>query len=167
MTSDTVKEVQEYNSSLQVALSILILEANGLDTGRRQQGPTVVLLEGNADSSDSSKVDVLAVALLSLLGITLLIVADAIWVINRKRRGAPSMPRWVASFVAFIRGFNARTHLPDRPTVVSPSIDKGTPRYDIQLTERDSWSATSLGREPHPGRNVFREEMARQTRVRG
>lgn len=167
VTDELAQEVKENNSTLLVALSIVIVNSSSVDTGRREKGPTVILTQADSKGPESSNIGVLIVVLPSFLGIALLVVAGAIWVINRRRRGASFVPSWLASFIGSTKGARSRTQLPDRSTTVSPGINKRNPQYDIQLTERDSWSATSLGREPHPGRNVFRDEMARQNRDRG
>ncbi|KAI0174521.1 hypothetical protein BJ166DRAFT_512328 [Pestalotiopsis sp. NC0098] len=162
-TTNISQKLGSNKSSMEVSLSLITLDVNGTNTASRQEGPTVILGSSTGSGSSGSKIDVLTVALPSMLGVTVLVIVCAVCVLRRKRSSLPSWLSWL--FVSPPKP----SPEPPRTTKVDakpPKIDKALPRYDIQLTNRDSWSATSLGREPHPGRNVFREEMARQNKQR-
>ncbi|KAF3018549.1 hypothetical protein E8E14_012502 [Neopestalotiopsis sp. 37M] len=172
-TTDMSQKLASNNGFLAVSLSLITLDTSNTNetTASRQEGPTVIFSSSSrSQRSGNHRIDVLTVVLPSMLGVTILVVMCAICVIRRKRA---SLPKWLT------RLFTSPPHLapPPRyntqpPRVITfdtkpPKIDSAIPRYELQLTTRDSWSATSLGREPHPGRNVFREEMMRQNRQRG
>ncbi|ETS78126.1 hypothetical protein PFICI_10188 [Pestalotiopsis fici W106-1] len=165
-TTGISQKLASDKSFLEVSLSLITLDTNGSNTASRQQGPTVMFSSPRSHGSSNRRIDVLTVVLPSILGVTILVIMCAICVIRRKRA---SLPGWLT------RLFTAPpppryNHSPPRVITFDtkpPRIDSAIPRYELQLTNRDSWSATSLGREPHPGRNVFREEMMRQNRQRG
>lgn len=172
-TTDMSQKLASNHGFLEVSLSLITLDTSNSNetTASRQEGPIVIFSSSSrSQRSGSHRIDVLTVVLPSMLGVTILVVMCAICVIRRKRA---SLPKWLT------RLFTSPPHLapPPRyntqpPRVITfdtkpPKIDSAIPRYELQLTTRDSWSATSLGREPHPGRNVFREEMMRQNRQRG
>ncbi|KAK9770073.1 putative Mid2 domain-containing protein [Seiridium cardinale] len=166
VTTDILETVGEHNSTLQVSFSIISLDLNDTNVGSRRQGPTVFL--GNPEPTElvSPRINTLIVALPSMLGIGILVAAAVIWILNRRRRNMSLIPGWLGGLFKSPTSYRKGQQNPDRANAVSPSLRKLSPHFELQLTNRDSWSATSLGREPHPGRNVFRTEMARQDRER-
>jgi hypothetical protein len=166
-TADTLGTLGETNSSVQVSLSLIVLDGNNSGIASRQQGPTVTIRGTLTDATSSPRLNVLVVALPSMLGISILVIACSIWVVHQRRRGASIMPASLRRLFKFPGTYSDRQQRSNRFHKPAPRMDKSISHYDIQLTNRDSWSATSLGREPHPGRNVFRDEIARQDRERG
>ena len=129
-------------------------DTTGKQTDKTETGPTVHLTNDAAltsylspaqDTGSSKGVNAAAVAV-PIVVIVLLLVAGFIFWRWRKGRGGASAG--VGS------GRTARTMQPE-------SAGKTASDTGIQLTDRDSWNAGGTGR------NVFREEVARQQKQAG
>ncbi len=150
------------------------VDGDGVLIEMRQAGPTVYVTSPNASQAPSGSSGVSAVVIAVPIVVGLLVLATAVLVLLRYRRASGRPLRIFGTGPK--PGSSSYGDRNARPEQVDPNFatrfakgDKPSP--DIQLTDRDSWSPTTLnaaytgGNERDQGRNIFRDELRRQEQM--
>ena len=148
-------------------------DGDGVLIEMRLAGPTVHVATPNPSqgSSGSSGVSPVVIAIPIVVG--LLVLATAVLVLLRYRRASGRPLRIFGIGPKRGSSYGDRNARPEQvdPNFAQRFAKGDKPSPDIQLTDRDSWSPTTLnaaytgGNGHEQGRNLFREELQRQEQV--
>lgn len=159
------------NLTMQAALYIqtMLAGANGTsssDAAVKESGPVVTIAsaEAAADGGSVSGPNVIAIALPLILAIVVLGIGLGLLIYVRRRKYQPEDDN-LNELYDRPEGYGPSPSQLGRLGSVNTRSDVSSRNNDFQLTDRESWTNSPHGQSP-PGKNMFREEIARQDRVR-